>query len=34
MKSIYIRNFEAVASDDRITVYRINAKITFLLEEK
>jgi len=29
IKSIYIENFEAVVSKNRITQYRVNAKITF-----
>ncbi len=34
IKSIYIQNFEAAVSKDQITKYRINAKISFLLEKK
>jgi dodecin len=34
IKSIYIKDLEAVVSDDKITKYRINAKISFLLEHK
>jgi hypothetical protein len=34
IKSIYIKGFEAVVSGDEITKYRINAKISFLLEKK
>jgi dodecin len=33
VKSIYIENFEAQVKDDKITNYRINAKISFLLEK-
>ena len=33
IKSIYIENFEAAVDDDKIVKYRINAKITFLLNE-
>ncbi|HEY4654299.1 MAG TPA: dodecin family protein [Cyclobacteriaceae bacterium] len=33
IKSIYIENFEAQVKDDKITNYRINAKISFLLEK-
>lgn len=33
IKSIYIENFEASVEDDKIVKYRINAKITFLLNE-
>jgi flavin-binding protein dodecin len=34
IKSIYVQNFEAAVSKDQITKYRINAKISFLLEKK
>jgi flavin-binding protein dodecin len=34
IKSIYIQNFEASVSEDHITKYRVNAKISFLLEKK
>jgi flavin-binding protein dodecin len=33
VRSIYIENFEAQVADGRIAKYRINAKITFELEE-
>ena len=32
IKSIYIKDFEAKVEDNRITRYRINAKITFELD--
>ncbi|MDJ0945138.1 MAG: dodecin family protein [Kiloniellales bacterium] len=32
IRSIYIKNMEAVVEDGRISEYRINAKISFLLE--
>ncbi len=32
IKSIYIREFEAKVEENRITKYRINAKITFDLD--
>ena len=32
IKSIYIENFEATVDGEQITHYRINAKISFLLE--
>lgn len=32
IKSIYIENFEAEVQDNKISQYRINGKITFLLE--
>ncbi len=34
IKSIYIEHFEAAVSRDQITAYRVNAKISFLLEKK
>ena len=33
IKSIYIKDMEAVVEDGRITQYRINAKISFALGE-
>ncbi len=32
IKSIYVENFEAAVQENAITSYRINAKITFLLD--
>lgn len=32
IRSIYIENMEATVSDGKITSYRINAKISFMLE--
>ncbi|MFI9651273.1 dodecin family protein [Guyparkeria sp. GHLCS8-2] len=32
IKSLYIKDFEAKIEDNRITKYRINAKITFELD--
>lgn len=32
IKSIYIENFEATVDGDMIVNYRVNAKITFLLD--
>ena len=32
IRSIYIKNMEAVVEDGRISEYRINAKISFLLD--
>ena len=32
IKSIYIENFEATVDGDQLTRYRINAKISFMLE--
>jgi dodecin len=32
IKSIYIENFEACVDGDKITRYRINAKISFMIE--
>lgn len=32
IRSIYIKEMEATVEDDRITQYRVNAKISFVLE--
>ena len=32
IKSIYIENFEATVDGDKLTRYRINAKISFMIE--
>jgi hypothetical protein len=32
VRSIYIENFEATVADGKIKTYRINAKISFVLE--
>lgn len=32
IKSIYIKEFEATVSNDKISEYRINAKISFMLD--
>jgi flavin-binding protein dodecin len=32
--SIYIKEFEAKVENDQITSYRVNAKVTFALEDK
>ena len=32
IKSIYIKDFQAVVENDKITSYRINAKISFMYE--
>lgn len=33
IKSIYIKNMEATVSDGKIERYRVNAKISFVLED-
>lgn len=33
IKSIYIENFEAKVEQNKIVSYRINAKVSFLLDE-
>lgn len=33
IRSIYIENFEAVVQGDKITEYRVNAKVSFELEK-
>lgn len=32
IKSIYIKNFEAKVENNKIVMYRINAKVSFLLD--
>ncbi len=32
VRSIYIKNFEAQVDNDKITSYRINAKVSFLID--
>lgn len=34
IRSIYIKNFEATVENGKINKYRINAKISFVLEEE
>ena len=33
VKSVYVKDMTATVDGDRVTSYRINAKITFLLED-
>ncbi|WP_138429852.1 dodecin family protein [Fodinibius saliphilus] len=33
IKSIYMENIQAIVEDDQVDHYRIDAKVTFLLEE-
>lgn len=33
IETIYVKEFQAVVQDNQISQYRINAKITFLVEE-
>lgn len=33
VKSIYIKNFEATVADNKISCYRINANISFNIDE-
>jgi flavin-binding protein dodecin len=33
IETIYIKDFQAVVEDNEITKYRVNAKITFLVED-
>ena len=32
--SVYVKEFEAKVENDKITSYRVNAKVTFTLENK
>jgi dodecin len=34
IKSFWIKNAECVVENDQITMYRVNGKISFLVEEK
>ena len=34
IKSIYIQDFQGTVEGDKITNYRLNAKISFLLDDK
>jgi len=34
IKSLWIKNAECVVENDKITMYRVNGKISFLVEEK
>ena len=33
IRSVYVKEFEAVVENDRVTQYRVNVKISFVLEE-
>lgn len=34
VKSVYIKEMNAAVENDRITSYRVNAKVTFLLDDQ
>jgi dodecin len=34
IKSIYIKEMQAVVDNDRITAYRVNVKVSFAIEEE
>jgi hypothetical protein len=34
IQNIYIENFQVVVENDRITQYRVNAKISFIVREE
>jgi hypothetical protein len=34
IKSLWIKNAECVVENDKITMYRVNGKISFIVEEK
>lgn len=34
IQNVYIKEFQAIVENDQVTVFRINAKISFLLEEE
>lgn len=33
IKSVYVKNFQAVVDNKNITKYRVNVKITFVVED-
>jgi hypothetical protein len=34
IKSIYVKDFQVIVEDDKITSYRVNTKISFLVKEE
>ncbi len=34
IQSVYIKEFQAIVQNDKITTYRVNAKISFIVGEK
>ena len=34
IQSVYIKEFQAIVRNDKITTYRVNAKISFIVGEK
>jgi flavin-binding protein dodecin len=34
IQSIYIKEFQAIVENDQISVFRVNAKISFIVEEE
>lgn len=34
IKSVYVENIQAIVNNNELTSYRINAKVTFVLEDK
>ena len=33
VQSVYVKNFQAIIEDDKIVRYRVNAKISFIVQE-
>ena len=33
IKSVYVKNLQAIVEDDKIVRYRVNAKISFIVQE-
>ena len=33
VQSVYVKNFQAIVEDDKIVRYRVNAKISFIVQE-
>ncbi len=34
IRSVYCENIQGIVEDNRVTMFRVNAKITFVLEDK
>jgi dodecin len=34
IKSVYVKEFQAIVEGDQVVKYRINGKISFIVEEK
>jgi flavin-binding protein dodecin len=34
VKSVYVKEFQAIVENDKVKTYRVNAKVSFVLERK